>query len=475
MCCTSQYSSELHPYAGYVDNFSDLIGNGGTRPRTATGPAYNVSNMKLLFGLLFTVGVYAQGQYDLLLKGGHVIDAKNKISGVRDVAIQGGKIAEVAPDIPASRAHKVVNVSGLYVTPGLIDIHVHVFAGGGQRNSYAGDNSVYPDGHTFKAGVTTVADAGSTGWRDFEEFKDRIIDRSKTRVLSFLNIVGNGMRGVAVEDNLPDMDAKATADMAKRYKDQVVGVKTAHYTGPEWTPVEKAVEAATMANIVVMVDFGQFRGERPYQELVLKKLRPGDISTHMYLDRVPMLDDNKKVLPYLFEARKRGVIFDVGHGGGSFLFRQAVPAMQQGFGPDSISTDLHISSMNAGMKDMLNVMSKFLNIGMSLDETIARSSWTPAQEIRRTELGNLSVGAPADVAVLRVQKGEFGFTDVNGARMKGTQKLECEMTVRDGKVVYDLNAITREDWDKLGNYQSQADPRWDGTLGGGGRRRAKKQ
>jgi dihydroorotase len=219
------------------------------------------------------------------------------------------------------------------------------------------------------------------------------------------------------------------------------------------------------------VDFGEFRPERPYQQLVLEKLRPGDISTHMYLDRVPMLDDHGRVLPYLFEARKRGVIFDVGHGGGSFLFRQAVPAIRQGFIPDSISTDLHIGSMNAGMKDMLNVMSKFLNMGMSLDEVVLRSTWNPAREIKREELGNLSVGAPADVAVLRLENGAFGFVDTYGARMKGTQKLVCELTVRNGRVVYDLNGITREDWDKLGHYRAQGDPRWDGTLVGEVRRR----
>jgi dihydroorotase len=430
--------------------------------------------MKPMLCMLFAGALYAQAQYDLLLKGGHVIDGKNKVSAVRDVAIAGGKIAEVAANIPPSRAHKVVDARGLYVTPGLVDIHVHIYAGTGQRNSYAGDNSVYPDGFTFRSGVTTVADAGSTGWRDFADFKDKIIDRSKTRVLSFLNIVGHGMRGGAVEDNLADMDAKATAEMAKRNKQDVVGVKTAHYSGPEWTPVERAVEAATMAGIVVMVDFGQFRSERPFQDLVLKKLRPGDIYTHTYLDRVPMLDDHKKVRSYLFEARKRGVIFDVGHGGGSFLFRQAVPAMQQGFVPDSISTDLHITSMNAGMKDMLNVMSKFLNVGMTLDEVILRSTWHPAREIRREELGNLSAGAPADVAVIRLRKGDFGFTDVYGARMKGTQKLECELTLRDGKVVYDLNGITREDWDKLGHYMSQGDARWDATIGSSVRQRKKK-
>jgi dihydroorotase len=414
--------------------------------------------------------LFGQTSYDLLLKGGHVIDGKNKISAVMDVAIADGKIAAVAADIPATKALKVVDVSGLYVTPGLVDMHVHVYAGTGQRGAYCGDNSVYPDGFTFRTGVTTVVDAGSSGWRNFPDFKDRVIDRAKTRVLAFLNIVGAGMGG-KVEQDTSQMDAQAAADQAMKYKDTIVGIKTAHYAGPEWTAVDRAVEAGTLANIPVMVDIGEFRPERPFQDLVLKKLRPGDIYTHTYLSWVPMLDDQGKILPYLFEARRRGVIFDVGHGGGSFLFRQAVPAMRQGFGPDSISTDLHIGSMNAGMKDILNVMSKFLNIGMPLDEVILRSTWTPAHEIRHEELGSLSIGTAADVAVLRVAEGDFGFVDTYGARMKGTRKLVCELTVRNGRVVYDLNGITREDWDKLGKYLAQGDGVWDGTLAGEVRKR----
>src|SRR5580658_8796602 len=408
--------------------------------------------------------------YDLLLKGGHVVDGKNKIDAVRDVAIRDGKIAAVEASIDPAKAHKVVSVSGMYVTPGLVDIHVHVYAGTGMRGAYSGDNSVYPDGFTFRSGVTTVVDAGSSGWRNFPDFKDRVIDRAKTRVLAFLNIVGAGMGGT-VEQDLGQMDAKSAADMAERYKDTIVGIKTAHYAGPEWTPVERAVEAGTLANIPVMVDFGTFRPERPFQELVLKKLRPGDIYTHTYLSWVPILDDAGRILPYLSDARRRGVIFDVGHGGGSFLFRQAAPAMRQGFGPDSISTDLHIGSMNAGMKDMLNVMSKFLNMGMPLDEVILRSTWTPAREIRHEELGSLSVGSAADVAVLRVEEGHYGFVDTYGARLQGTRKLECELTVRNGRVVWDLNGITRDDWEGLGKYQAQGDARWDGTLPGEVRKR----
>ena len=420
--------------------------------------------MRILI-VFWAVSLAAQPQYDLLLKNGHVIDPKNHISAVRDVAIARGKIAAVAPNIPASSAIKVIDASSLYVTPGLVDIHTHVMTMSGLRGSLVEDQNVWADSHTLRAGVTTVVDAGSSGWRNFPEQKKRILDHSRTRILAMLNIVGAGQAGGAAEQNTADMDPRATADMARSYAGIVVGVKTAHYRGPEWTPVERAVEAGTLAHIPVMVDFGDFRPERPYQELVLKKLLPGDISTHTYLGRAPILDDHGRLLPYLLEARKRGVIFDVGHGGGSFLFRQAVPAVQQGFAPDSISTDLHTESMNAGMKDMLNVMSKFLNIGMTLDDAIARATWNPAREIKHVELGNLSVGAEADVAVLRVEKGNFGFVDSYGARMSGTPKLICELTVRDGLVVCDLNGLAREDWKKLGKYEKQQDQRWDSTFG----------
>ena len=412
--------------------------------------------------IALTTAFAQQPQFDLLLQGGHVIDPKNKISAVRDVAIRDGKIAAVAEHIDPTRALKVVNVGGLYVTPGLVDIHVHVFAGTGERNSYAGDNSEYPDGFTFRVGVTTVADAGCAGWRNFEDFKEKIIDRSKTRVLAFLNIVGAGMRGPKFENNLADMDPQPAAEMALRHKGLIIGIKTAHYEGPEWTPVENAVKAGTIANIPVMVDFGANRPERPMAELVTKKLRPGDIYTHCYSGLRNELDDTGHVNPAMFEARKRGVIFDVGHGGGSFAWRVAIPAMQQGFPPDSISTDLHIGSMNSGMKDMLNVMSKFLVMGLSLDDVIADSTWNPAREIKQEELGNLSVGSPADVTVLRLERGQFGYTDIYGARLRGDQRLSCELTLRDGRVVYDTNGITRPDWDTLPkNYMNTGDRRWD--------------
>src|SRR5512136_902867 len=218
--------------------------------------------------LLLPLCLAGQTRYDLLLQGGHVIDPKNGISAVRDVAIKDGVVASVAQRINPADARKVVNLGGLYVTPGLLDIHVHVFAGTGERDSYAGDNSVYPDGFTLRVGVTTVVDAGCAGWRNFEDFKQRVIERSKTRVLAFLNIVGNGMRGGAFEQDLADMEAKPTADMALRHKGLIVGIKTAHYEGPEWAPVERAVEAGTIADVPVLVDFGANKAERPLAELV---------------------------------------------------------------------------------------------------------------------------------------------------------------------------------------------------------------
>jgi dihydroorotase len=402
---------------------------------------------RTLLWLALAAPLAAQAPYDLLLRGGHVIDPRNGVDGVRDLAIRDGKIAAVAASIPAAGAQRVVDLAGLYVTPGLVDIHVHVYAGTGVPSVYYGDNSVYPDGHSFKACTTTMVDAGSSGYYGFEDFKQRVIDRSKTRVLAFLNIASRGMDSGPLEQDLGSMDAQLAASMVKRHPDVLVGIKSAHYRGPEWTPVDRAVEAGRLAGVPVMVDFGIFRPERPHSELVLKHLRPGDIYTHTYLDRVPMLDEQGRLRPYLLEARKRGIVFDVGHGGGSFVFSHAVPATRQGFFPDSISTDLHIGSMNAGMKDMVNVMSKFLNLEMPLKDVVRATTSNPAREIRREDLGHLGAGAVADVAVLRLETGKFGFMDVEGKSMAGTRRLDCEMTVRGGQVVYDLNARASDRWD----------------------------
>jgi len=392
-------------------------------------------------------------QYDLLIRGGRLIDPKNGIDGTRDVAINQGKIARVAERIPDSDAKRVINAAGLIVTPGLVDIHAHVFFGT-DSGAYlsSGTSALAPDGFTFRVGVTTVVDVGGAGWRNFEQFKAQVIDHSLTRVLAMVNIVGSGMKGVALEQNLADMDAGLTAKCARQYPGLIVGVKVAHYMGPEWDPVDRAVEAGRIAGVPIMIDFGGHTPPLSLQDLLLQHLRPGDIFTHVYAhvkSRIPIVDEQDKVRPYVLEARKRGVIFDVGHGGGSFLFRQAIPALREGFPPDTISTDLHTGSMNAGMKDMSNVMSKFLNLGMPLPDIIEKSTWKPAQVIHRTDLGHLSEGAPADLAIFRVREGSFGFVDTAAGRMPGKMKLECELTLREGKVAWDTNGMSYPRWEDV--------------------------
>lgn len=386
--------------------------------------------------------------YDLLLTGGHVLDDANHLDAVRDVAIKDGRIAAVAPHLDPKDALKTVDVKGLEVTPGLIDLHVHVYAGTGEKYSYAGDLSLFPDGFTLRNGVTTVVDAGSSGWRNFDDFKQRVIDRSITRVLADLNIVGSGMRGATYENDLTDMNGQITALKAKQYPGVIVGIKSAHFLGPEWWPYDQAVLAGTLANIPVKIDYGANRPERPLLDLVSTHLRPGDIYTHCFSglrgEQNPVTGGPSEALLVM---RKRGIYCDVGHGGGSFSWTVAGPIMKSGYMPDSISTDIHVDSMNAGMKDLLNVADKMLALGEPLPEVIAGMTSHPAHEIKQEKLGNLSVGAIADVAVLSVQTGQIGLVDMFNTRLMGTRKLVCEMTIKEGKVVFDLNGLSSDPWD----------------------------
>ncbi len=387
----------------------------------------------------------AQPPYDLLLKGGHVIDPKNRLNAPLDVAIAGGKIARLAAGIPASEARRVADVSGLYVVPGLIDIHVHVYAGTGVKGVIAGDQSVYPDGFSFRTGVTTMVDAGSAGWRNFPDFRQRVIERARTRVLAFLNIAAGGM-GPEGEDDPRLLDAEAAARTAAAHRDRIVGFKTAHYAGPGWLSIDRTVQAGKLADLPVMVDFGYLDAERNLKTLLTEKLRPGDIYTHCYSGHREELLENGKLNPVMKVGRQRGVLFDLGHGAGSFFWYVAVPAFQEKFYPDTISTDLHTGSMNAGMKDLPNVMSKVLNLGVPLADVVRMVTWDAARAIRRPELGHLDVGAEADVTVLRLDRGRFGFLDSAGARMMGTQLLVAELTVRRGRVEWDLNGRAAQDW-----------------------------
>lgn len=379
--------------------------------------------------------------FDVLLKNGHVIDPKNKINTKMDVAIKDGKIARVASSIEDNTSKKVIDVSGLYVTPGFIDMHTHVFVGSKPETFADGSYSVSPDDFTLRNGVTTVVDAGTSGWRNFSVFKNQVIDKSKTRILAFLNIAGSGMTGSPYEQDLNDMDAHLTSLMIKKYPEIIVGVKIGHFEGPEWTPFDRALEAGKKSNTPLFVEchLPQYSLEDQ-----LKKMRPGDIITHSFekvTERMPVTDDDGKLRPFVREAQQRGILFDLGHGGAGFWYSVAVPAMKQGLPPYTFGTDLHRFSINAGMKDMLNVMSKYHNLGMNLQDVITRATWNAAQAIRHEELGNLSEGSTADIAVFSIRKGKFGFVDAGGNYITGDKKLEAELTFINGKLAWDLNGL----------------------------------
>ncbi|MDP7634565.1 MAG: amidohydrolase/deacetylase family metallohydrolase [Candidatus Latescibacteria bacterium] len=385
-------------------------------------------------------------KYELLLKGGHVIDPANGVDTIADVAIRGGRIEAVKPDIPAETALSCLDMTGLYVTPGLVDIHVHLYATAGNPGAWAGDNSVLPDGFSFRAGTTTMVDTGSAGWRNFGDFRHRVLDRFTTRTYGLVNIAGLGMATMMTEQNVHDLNAQQCAAVAREHEDVVVGLKTAHYVMPDWTSVDRVLAAGDLAQMPAMIDFGHFKPERPYYELVGQRLRPGDISTHMYRGPVPCIDEGGRVYSYLRDARDRGIRFDVGHGAGSFCFRNAVPCVEQGFWPDSISTDLHRMSMNIGMLDMPTTMSKFLVMGMPLADVIRLSTIEPARVIGRPQHGHLTVGAAADVAVLRIDEGDFGYMDAFGGVLRGDRRFICELTVCDGEIVWDLNGRSGSDY-----------------------------
>ena len=391
---------------------------------------------------------------DLLLKGGHVIDPANGIDRRMDVGVRAGIIARVAPEIPSSAAEQCLDVSGLYVTPGILDIHTHVYPFRPGPKSYI--EGMNPDAHLLASGVTTTLDVGTAGEDHFLDFKERTLDRARVRVLALINIARGGMVDAESEQIPEDLRPQAVADLVKSFPDQVVGVKTAHYwtnrpwdeAHTPWLSVDRALEAAELCGKLVMVDFWPRPPLRPYPDLILKKLRPGDIHTHVFAQQFPVLAPDGSVSPAMFEARARGVRFDLGHGAGSFWFRNAVPAIRGGFPPDSISTDLHMANINGPVISMLTTMSKCLAMGMELEEVIRRSTCIPAGMIGRPDLGTLGVGSCADIAVLRKLEGSFAYTDCGKARLKASRKLECALTVRAGQILYDPAGMSMPDWEQ---------------------------
>lgn len=395
----------------------------------------------LLLCLLPVDYLHAQAEdsvlFSIIIKNGHVIDSKNGIDEVMDVALNDGKVALIAKEIEG-RATQVVDATGMYVVPGLIDIYWTM-----------GD--IHPDGHTFRHGVTTVVNGSGVNWQTFPDYKRDIIDRSQTRVLTFLNIRGDGYEGGANEINTGDVQASMSARIAQMFREHIVGFET---TGQNFPAVNRAVEAGNQAEMPILTDGGRKHPQNSLEKLFMEHMRPGDIYTHTYTiledlnARETLVDvQSGELRPHILEAQERGIIFDVGHGS-AFRYSLALPARDQGFWPNTISTNLSRGSINAFAKSMLNVMSKFLDMGMPVEGVIERSTWNPAQAIQREEIGHLTPGAIADIAILKIREGEFGFFETAGYKREGNQKFECEMTIKGGRIVWDLNGIA----EPLNNY-----------------------
>ncbi|HTM47738.1 MAG TPA: hypothetical protein VL285_03615 [Bryobacteraceae bacterium] len=350
---------------------------------------------------LAVLAASANGQqiYDLLLKNGNVLDPANRRSGRMDVAVIGTRIARVAAGLPAAHARVTIDASGYFVTPGLIDIHARF-----------GPEGVLPDHNELPSGVTTAVDAGSSGSRSFEDFKTTVIDRSKTQVLAFLD-AGD--------------DPEAAARTAQKYPKVIVGIAA------DAKSLDRALKAAELSHTVVMTESSSG----------LSRLRPGDIAAEVYARPAP------EGMP---EARKRGVLF----GSDVFRFGIAVPAIRQGLLPDTISTGMDPISILLPRANMATTISKFLNMGLTVEQIIERVTVNPARAIRRTDLGTLSEGAGADIALIEAREGSFGFLDSGHGRLDGKQRLRCVLTVRNGAIVWDSEGLGATDSSRAGPYSN---------------------
>jgi len=374
------------------------------------------------------------------------MDPRSGRHGRYDVSVRDGRVTRIAKRIDAATAKKVVRVRGMWVVPGLIDIHTHVFAGSGPGRFADGTSSVNPDLHCPMNGVTTVVDAGTSGWRNFADLRRQVMDPSRTRVLAFLNIFGSGMVGKPMEEDSTDMEWPAVRDLLATHADRIVGFKVGHYTRPGELPMQRARAMGDSARLPVFV-------ECHLPDIPLSRqlgyLRAGDIMTHCFEqvgEREPFVQSDGSVRAEVLEARSRGVLFDLGHGGAGFWFDQAMPAIRSGFLPNTLGTDMHRNSVQSSMKSLPNLMSKCLAMGMSLEEVVARVTSEPARAIGRSELGQLSEGGIADIAVLRIEKGRFGFVDAGGKRIEGRRRVTAEMTLREGRVVWDLQGRMADAW-----------------------------
>lgn len=375
--------------------------------------------------------------YDIVIKNGHVMDPSQELDECLDIAILEGKIAEVSRGINASLARHVIDASGLIVTPGLVDLHVHCC-------HYIAYIGIDPEANCLAKGSTTVLDAGSTGELNFMGFRKYVIERSRTRIFALLNIESLGMIEFAREQEWPKLimeyeemfiNEKDTLSMVKENRDVILGIKWAHHT-PKGLRLARKV--ADEAGCMLMA-------ENHYQPETLTYLKKGDIVTHIFHAYQPaiklrpndgLLDADGNVQPEFYDAIKRGVIIDVGHGAGSFVWEVAEKAFDQGIRPHTISTDLHVMNVNGPVYDLPTTMSKFLLLGMPLYDIVKASSTKPAEVMgMENEIGTLKPGAKADVAIFKLEEGKFTFLDVNGTGRVGSQRLVATKVIKDGEIV----------------------------------------
>ena len=373
--------------------------------------------------------------HDLLLKNATVIDPSQNLNVVHDVAIQNGKIAALSESI-VEPAKETLDLTGKILTPGWIDIHAHVFAG-------ATTWGIQADALCLATGVTTIVDAGSPGWANFLAFRDFISAPARTQILTFVHISGIGLTYGPIGEmtDIAYADPERTAYVVHTWPETCVGIKvriSTSITGENGvTPLQFAVEAARMSNTPVMVHMG---AGVPLTD-ILAELRPGDIVTHCYRGDgdatlgATILTDQETIRPEVQQARQQGILFDIGHGGGSFLFETAKKALAQNFYPDVISTDIHSGSLNDPVYSLPETASKLLNLGIELPDIVRQTTTAAAAAIGRSDhLGTLKVGTVADLSAFEIREGEFRFHDVRDNLEIGRKNIHPVLTVRAGKV-----------------------------------------
>ena len=372
--------------------------------------------------------------YDLILRRGHVIDPSQKLDAVTDLAFSGGKVAQIGPGLKADAETDVHDLSGFIVTPGLIDLHTHVYWGG---------TSLGIDTEDFcrRSGVTTTVDADSAGPGNFAGFRKHLIERSQVRILAYLHISFAGIYAfsprvmVGESEEIRLMAPIDAMEVANANRDLIVGIKVrvgARASGRSGTvPLDIALQVADEVGMPVMAHIDD---PPPTYEEVLARLRPGDTLTHAFrpYPNAPVTAQGT-VKQAVNEARRRGVLFDIGHGKGSFAFKTARAMLANGFFPDTISSDIHALCINGPAFDQVTTMSKFLCLGMPLANVIAASTANAAFALRRPELGSLKPGSAGDATILSVRNGRFDYVDVVGEHVTGEHNIASEGVVIAGR------------------------------------------